>query len=310
MPPGTYAVKAVARDNAGAAADSATATVTVVVNAAPGVSLTSPADGTSAQAPATLGLGAIATDSDGTIAKVDFFAGNTLVGTDNSSPFSFSWSNVPAGTYTMKAVATDNLGASATSVSRTVTVTTTNASPAVSLTTPFHGESFGAPAMVALTASASDSDGTVASVEFYAGTTLLGTDTTFPYDFVWNNVPAGAYSLTAVARDNLGGMTVSSTRDITVTASGTVSKAVFIPASIHNMVDRYVLDIFPAGSDPSVAAPLTSQDLGKPAVVSGECSADIRSMIAGLPAGSYIASVYAVAAEGTLRGDTAAPFSK
>ena len=150
----------------------------------------------------------------------------------------------------------------------------------------------------------------MASVDFYAGTTLLGTDTTLPYDFVWNNVPAGAYSLTAVARDNLGATTVSSTSEITVTASGTVSKAVFIPASIHNMVDRYVLDIFPVGSDPSVDAPLASQNLGKPPVVSGECSADIRSMIAGLPAGTYIASVYAVAGEGTLRGDSSAPFSK
>ena len=123
-------------------------------------------------------------------------------------------------------------------------------------------------------------------------------------------MPAGSYSLTAVARDNLGAVTVSSTRDITVTASGTPSKAVFIPASIHDMVDRYVLDIFPVGSDPSVAAPLVSQNLGRPAVVNGECTADIRSMIASLPAGTYIASVYAVALEGTLRSDPSAPFSK
>ena len=123
-------------------------------------------------------------------------------------------------------------------------------------------------------------------------------------------MPAGAYSLTAVARDNQGAVTVSSTRDINVTASGTPSTAVFIPASIHDLVDHYVLDIFPVGSDPSVAAPLVSQDLGKPAVVSGECAADVRSMIAGLPSGTYIASVYAVAAEGTLRGYPSAPFSK
>ena len=101
----------------------------MVVNAAPGVSLTSPVDGTSAQAPATLGLGASASDSDGTVARVDFYAGNTLVGTDNSSPFTFSWSNVPAGTYAMKAVATDNRGATAMSGSRTVTVTAANSSP-------------------------------------------------------------------------------------------------------------------------------------------------------------------------------------
>ena len=164
----------------------------------------------------------------------------------------------------------------------------------VSLTTPTQGASFAALATVALIATASDTDGTVVSVGFYAGTTLLGTDNTLPYEFVWTNVPAGSYSLTAVARDDLSAVTVSSTRDITVTATGALSRAVFTPASIHSLVDRYVLDIFPVGSDPSVAAPLVSQNLGKPAVVSGECTADIRSMIAGLPAGTYIASVYAV----------------
>lgn len=120
----------------------------------------------------------------------------------------------------------------------------------------------------------------------------------------------GTYAIKAVARDNLGAVTVSSTRDITVTAAGTWSTAVFTPASIHDLVDRYVLDIFPVGSDPLVAAPLASQNLGKPAVVNGECAADIRSMIAGLPPGTYIASVYAVAVEGTLRSAPSAPFSK
>ena len=135
-------------------------------------------------------------------------------------------------------------------------------------------------------------------VGFYPGTTLLGTDSTIPYEFAWTNVPAGTYSLAVVALDNHGLVTVSSIRDITVSAGGTPSRAVFIPASIHDLVERYVLDIFPAGSDPSVDAPLVSQDLGKPSVVSGGCTADIRSMIAGLPAGTYIASVYAVVLEG------------
>lgn len=34
-------------------------------------------------------------------------------------------------------------------------------------------------------------------VEFYAGSTLIGSDTREPYRFVWANVPAGTYVLRA-----------------------------------------------------------------------------------------------------------------
>ena len=49
-----------------------------------------------------------------------------------------------------------------------------------------------------------DPDGSVARVEFYAGTTLLNVDTTAPYAFAWANVTDGSYSLTAHAVDNYG----------------------------------------------------------------------------------------------------------
>ncbi len=67
-----------------------------------------------------------------------------------------------------------------------------------------------------LTADTSDSDGTIAKVEFYNGSTLLGTLTTAPYTYVWDNVPAGNYSLTAVATDDQGATTTSSPISITV----------------------------------------------------------------------------------------------
>ena len=53
-------------------------------------------------------------------------------------------------------------------------------------------------------ASASDTDGTVTRVEFYRGTTLIGSDTTSPYSAVWTGAAAGSYSLTAIAVDDDG----------------------------------------------------------------------------------------------------------
>ena len=93
-------------------------------NTPPAVSLTSPASGATYNAPATIALAASATDSDGTIGKVDFYSGATLIGTSTSSPFQMTWSNVPAGTYSLTAKATDNAGAATTSAAVSVTVTT------------------------------------------------------------------------------------------------------------------------------------------------------------------------------------------
>ena len=74
--------------------------------------------------------------------------------------------------------------------------------PTVSLTSPVNGATFSAPATITVAGTASDADGTVSKVDFYANGALIGTDTTSPYSVIWTNVAAGAYNLTAVATDN------------------------------------------------------------------------------------------------------------
>ncbi|MBK8806499.1 MAG: hypothetical protein IPO21_07605 [Bacteroidales bacterium] len=91
-------------------------------NAAPVVNITAPANNSFLTAPASITISANATDSDGSISKVDFYNNTTLLNTDYSSPYSYSWSNVAAGVYKITAVATDNKGATTTSQIITVTV--------------------------------------------------------------------------------------------------------------------------------------------------------------------------------------------
>jgi len=91
-------------------------------NQAPTVTLTSPSNGTTANAPATITVSANASDADGSIAKVDFYNGSALLFSDNAAPYTYTWSNVAAGNYTVKAIATDNKGANTTSGSATITV--------------------------------------------------------------------------------------------------------------------------------------------------------------------------------------------
>jgi RHS repeat-associated protein len=95
-------------------------------------------------------------------------------------------------------------------------VLTMNAAPSVSLTSPANNATFTAPANIALAATAADSDGTIASVEFFHGTTSITTLTAAPYSFTWTGVPQGAYVLTAKATDNLGATNTSAPVNITV----------------------------------------------------------------------------------------------
>ena len=286
----------------------------VPANQSPSVSLTSPADGASYPAASTIPVSANASDADGTIVRVEFYAGSTLISTDTTNPYSVSWPNVGAGTYTLKAVAFDEGGASGTSVSRTITVSSpvsTNQPPSISLTFPASGATFTAPGSITLSANASDSDGTIVRVDFYSGSTLLGTDTSSPYSLAWNNVLAGSYSLTAVAHDNAGATTVSSTHDIAVKPVALPSTAVFTPSSNHDTaVDRYVLEIFPLGADTTVANPIGTQDLGKPAINNGECRADVSAAILALLPGSYVATVTAIGEGGSAQSAPSPQFTR
>ncbi len=94
-----------------------------VTNPAPTVSLTSPANGTSFSAGSSITVSANAADSNGTVTKVEFFAGATKLGESTVAPFRITWSNVAAGSYTLTARATDNGGASTTSAAVSITVT-------------------------------------------------------------------------------------------------------------------------------------------------------------------------------------------
>ena len=105
-----------------------------------------------------------------------------------------------AGIYTLVARATDNDGATATS-SSVITVVNSNGPPAVSLSAPPDGSSFMAPVNLTIRADASDPDGRVARVDFYANGTLLGSSSASPFSLVWSNVAAGNYLLTATATD-------------------------------------------------------------------------------------------------------------
>ncbi len=347
--------------------------IPVIINQLPSINLTT--SGTSFTAPAFVALSATAADVDGTVSKVEFYNGATLLATSTTSPYSFIWSNLAVGNYSVTAKATDNSNASTSSAAVTITVeapvivetpyggkawiipgtieaenydnggeglsyhdidtinqggayrkdgvdieattdagggydvgyiangnwlkytvnvtasgiynisfrtagtstsvisllsdgvnvtgnvnlpntggwqtwvttivptisltagqhifevlvstasfnlnnitVTANQPLVISITSPANNASFIAPAPITITANASGINGALSKVDFYNGATLLGTDNTSPYSFIWNNVAAGTYSITVKATDNNNATIISETVVVIVNA--------------------------------------------------------------------------------------------
>ena len=206
---------------------------------------------------------------------------------------------MPAAVYVGLAVSGhDADGGTATATFRNVEIRAAsseqNQPPTVSIISPASGTGFSAPATITIAAVASDPDGTVDGVDFFAGSQLVGSAATSPYSFTLSDVPAGNYTLTAVARDDRGATGTSSSVVATVTVTATVTtpsspttRVVFDPSQDHATVTSYDVSLRLAGQ-PTSAAPMASLDIGKPSVVDGEISADISALVDALPSGSYL----------------------
>lgn len=182
----------------------------------PTVSITAPANNTTAAPGSNVLVTANASDPGGSVTKVEFYLDNIKVGEDATAPYAYTINAIVAGTHTIQVKAIDNSGnISTASVS---VVATTNTAPVVSITAPANSATLAA-GTISITANATDADGTITKVEFYQGTTKLGEVTSSPYSYSWAGVSAGSYTLTARATDNGGAITTSAAVSITVTGS-------------------------------------------------------------------------------------------
>ena len=246
-------------------------------NVPPTVALTSP----SANATITIGqsftLSANAADTDGSVAKVDFYAGGALVGTDTGAPFSILWTPGATGSYALTAVATDNGNAVTTSGTVNVTVNAlSNAPPTVALTSPASGAAITLGAGLTLAATAADTDGSVSKVEFFANGVLVATDTAAPYSQAWTPSSAGAYALTAVATDNALGTATSTTVNVTVNPPAGGLTVVLqrglggYSGAADTYLDRYLTTTVRGGSSTLNLAPATYFPLVRFAIFQAE----------------------------------------
>jgi glucose/arabinose dehydrogenase len=195
-----------------------------VVNQPPTVSLAAAATGTVGIA---MPLTATAADGDGSIAQVQFFDGTTLLATDTTSPYTFSWTPAASGAHTLTARATDNGTTSTTSTALTVTVapasTADTQAPTAALTAPadFATNLTGT---LALAATATDNAG-VAGVQFQVdGVNVGAEDTAAPYQASVDTslYAAGQHMVRARARDAAGNQSAWATATVRFGGSATV----------------------------------------------------------------------------------------
>jgi hypothetical protein len=196
----------------------------------PAVALTSPAPGATFVAPAAIPLAATASSSGSTINRVEFYAGTTLLATDTTAPYGFTWQNAggPAGstvTVTLTARAFDNQGQNRTSTPVTITVLTPgggNRPPTVVLFDPTNRPTVVAPMTIIMYATVTEPDANdvVNRCELYLGSTLVATQannggTNFVFQFFLTT--PGTYVYTARAYDSRGGIGTSNSLTIVVT---------------------------------------------------------------------------------------------
>jgi len=175
-------------------------------------------------------LRASASDADGSVVRVEFRRNGILlgsstgaVGAGTGTNYAYMWSNAPAGSHTLTAVAVDNRNARGTSAPVNITVTSRprNEAPHVTITVPTNGTVFPPRTDVGIEAVTRDPDGYADTVEFYADNLKIGEQQIvfiqepvpgepIYFEFTWTNPPPGQHVLVAATRDNQGARGLSS----------------------------------------------------------------------------------------------------
>jgi hypothetical protein len=177
-------------------------------NVPPGVRIVTPTNGASFLSRPNIEIAANASDSNGWVTTVEFFANGAKIGVvtndaffdDPYQPvvlreshgsivsigpgfrlkrFQFVWTDVPPATYSLTAVATDNAGLQTTCEAVMIDVTTNLPVPTVRIINPVSGVEFPDHAPINLFAAAGEVGGVINSVEFLANGTSVGVVTNY-----------------------------------------------------------------------------------------------------------------------------------
>ena len=131
---GTYTLRLTVSDGEFTVNDEVQVTITVGNHPAPVVQITAPGVGASLELGRPVLVTASAAQSAGAIDRVEYFVDGAPIGSAGATPYRITWTPAATGSHTLTAVATDAIGATATSAP--IALTITPAQPAVALSYP------------------------------------------------------------------------------------------------------------------------------------------------------------------------------
>jgi hypothetical protein len=261
---GDHDLTAEALDAAGNVGTSTTRTITL----ANGIDTTPPQVSLNALASplsGTVTVSALATDDVG-VAQLEFFVDAVLIGTDTVSNFEVLWdtTSVTNGSHELTARAHDAAGNMTVSSPLTVTVANDSQPPSVSITSPEDGDDVSGQVLVII--AATDDIG-VTEVRLLVNGATVGTDTTSPFEIIWDTtiITDDRYDLVARALDAAGNVTDSEivradvdnaacagdpnppAISLTMPAPGPVSGAVTVSADATDDVGVTFVSFFASG---------------------------------------------------------------
>lgn len=188
-------------------------------NHVPQVTLTAPAANQIYPHGAAALLQAHPMDADDGVARVEFLVDGQVVGVATTAPYQMAWTGTP-GAHQVNARAIDTRGAQTLSATVPVFVALP---PSIVLTSPAAGAVRREPGSFTLAASATDPDGGISKVEYFANGGLVATATSTPFSASVTGLSAGTYSLTAKATDVHGLVAMSAPVAVTVFAPGSAT---------------------------------------------------------------------------------------
>lgn len=178
------------------------------------------------QAGDSIAIEVLASDNDGDVVLVEFYADGELIGQKTTPPYTLNYTPTATGSISLSATAVDNNGASGSANPVVVQIFYDSEPPQVALSSPANNSSYTEGDSLQFLATASDIDGSVNRVEFLIDSVLMGTDITSPYTFDWTVTGLGLHQIQARAVDDGGQIAITPETLVTVVARNLLPSAV------------------------------------------------------------------------------------
>ncbi|MFY0606558.1 MAG: DUF4955 domain-containing protein [Cyclobacteriaceae bacterium] len=249
---GKHTLRAVATDNDG---NKGSSVISVTIGDFPTVSISSPTQNQMVEEN-HVEVEVSASDSDGSIARVELYIDESFVGSRESSPFVWGVDsatdpllyNLETGSHTLKAIGVDDDGLTTTDIISFVI----NQPPNISFTLPEVDAFFKEGDNVQVKIDAFDVDGTIVDVKLYMNKSLVRAESNAPY--TWGleesldpelfNMTRGEYNFLAVARDNRNSITVDSLLVIVGSSLQLAKEGVGLSAHPNPFIDQITIQLF------------------------------------------------------------------